>query len=452
MRSINPATGETLAEYRDLSLAEAESRLEGAVAAFAAWCTAPLERRAVVLLATAARLRHERASLARLVTEEMGKPIAQAEAEIDKCAVACEHFATSAPRYLASETIPTDAGKSWVRYDPLGPILAVMPWNFPFWQVFRAAAPALMAGNVIALKHASNVPGCSLAIERLFREAGLPEGGFTALLVTAHVAESLVDHAAIRAVTLTGSENAGISLAGRAGRALKKIVLELGGSDAFIVLADADPSAVAAEAVNARLINNGQSCIAAKRFIVEAPLAERFEWALAHGMARRKMGDPLDRSAEIGPLARADLVDELDRQVRVSIERGARLVTGGTRPTRPGFFYPPTVLANVEPGMPVFDEETFGPVAAVVRARDARHAVELANHSRFGLGASVWTADPARGEALAAELEAGSVFVNGAVKSDPRLPFGGVKRSGFGRELAAAGTREFVNIKTVWIR
>jgi len=386
------------------------------------------------------------------MTQEMGKPIAQAEAEVEKCAWVCEHFADHAERLLAPEPVATDATRSLVRCDPLGPLLAVMPWNFPFWQVFRAAAPALMAGNVMLLKHASNVPGSALAIEGIFREAEFPEGVFATLLVPAATAEALVDHPAISAVTLTGSETAGVSLAGRAGHALKKIVLELGGSDAFIVLADADPSEVASQAVAARLVNNGQSCIAAKRFIVEESIAERFEWAFAHRMARQRMGDPLDRATDLGPLARDDLVDQLDRQVRGSIELGARLVTGGARPALPGYYYPPTVLSDVTPGMPVFDEETFGPVAALVRARDAAHAVELANRSRFGLGASVWTADPARGEALASQIEAGSVFVNGPVKSDPRLPFGGIKRSGYGRELGVAGLREFVNLKTVWVR
>ena len=382
----------------------------------------------------------------------MGKPIAEAEAEVEKCAWTCEFFAEHAERMLAPETVATDASRSGTRYDPLGPVLAIMPWNFPFWQVFRFAAPALMAGNVLVLKHASNVPGCALAIERVFERAGFPEGAFTTLLVPAAVAETIVDHAVIQAVTLTGSEAAGVSLAARAGRALKKTVLELGGSDPFIVLADADPAEAAAQATAARIVNNGQSCIAAKRFIVEEPLAERFETLFAQAMARQRVGDPLDRATQLGPLARADLVDEIDRQVRQSLEMGARLVTGGTRLPRPGFFYAPTVLARVEPGMAVFDEETFGPVAAVVRARDGGHAIELANRSRYGLGASIWTADANRGEALAAEIEAGLVFVNGPVKSDPRLPFGGIKRSGYGRELATAGIREFVNLKTVWVK
>jgi len=320
------------------------------------------------------------------------------------------------------------------------------------WQVFRAAVPALLAGNVVLLKHASNVPGSALAAERVFADAGCPPGVFTTLLIGASAAEALVAHPAIAALTLTGSEAAGIALAARAGAALKKCVLELGGSDAFVVLADADPAHVAAQAVAARTINNGESCITAKRFIVEEPIAERFEWLFAQRMARLRVGDPMDRATELGPLARADLVDALERQVQESVARGARIVTGGSRLARPGSFYAPTVLAHVTPGMPAFDEETFGPVAAVTRARDARHALELANQSRFGLGASVWTSDPARGRELARDLDAGSVFVNGMVRSDARLPFGGIKHSGHGRELSTFGLREFVNVKTVWVR
>jgi len=452
MRLVSPVTGQLLAEVAEHDSAEVERRVQAAARAFPAWSRAGFAARARVLQAAAAALRADRDALARLITEEMGKPIAQSEAEVEKSAWACEHFAAHAERYLASETIATDATRSLVRCDPLGPILAVMPWNFPFWQVFRAAAPALMAGNVMLLKHASNVPGCALAIERLLRDAGLPEGAFAALLIPGPAAEALAEHPAIRGVTFTGSEPAGAALAARAGRAIRPSVLELGGSDAFIVLADADPLAVAAEAVVSRTIAGGQSCIAAKRFIVEAAVYDRFVAAFAERMGRLRLGDPLDRATEIGPLARADLVDTLERQVRESVAAGARLVTGGARPAREGFWYAPTVLAEVVPGMPAFDEETFGPVAAVSRARDVAHAVELANRSRYGLGASVWTGDPARGEALAPELEAGSVFVNGIVKSDPRLPFGGVKRSGYGRELAEAGIRAFVNLKTVWVR
>jgi succinate-semialdehyde dehydrogenase/glutarate-semialdehyde dehydrogenase len=451
MKAINPTTGETLREYPDHSPAEVAQRLERAARAFEAWRRTSFADRARPLRGVAGLLRQRQAELARLMTLEMGKPIAQSESEVEKCAWACEYFADHAEHDLSVETVASDAARSFVRYDPLGPILAVMPWNFPLWQVIRAAAPALMAGNVLVLKHASNVPGCADELERAFADAGYPPAVFQQVRIPGAAAEALVDHAAIRAVTLTGSEAAGMALGARAGRALKKTVLELGGSDPFLVLADADPMQAAIQAAAARILNNGQSCIAAKRFIVERPLAERFEWLLGQRMARLKVGDPLERGTELGPLARPDLVDALERQVQESSRAGARLVTGGARPPRPGAFYAPTVLADVRPGMPAFDEETFGPLAAIIVAGDADDAVRLANQSGFGLGASVWTSDEARGEALARELEAGSVFVNGIVKSDPRLPFGGVKRSGYGRELGLWGIREFVNIKTVWI-
>jgi succinate-semialdehyde dehydrogenase/glutarate-semialdehyde dehydrogenase len=451
MKAINPTTGETLGTYPDHSLAEVAQRLERAEHGFENWRRSSFAERAKLLRAVAAVLRQRQAELAHLMTLEMGKPIAQSESEVEKCAWACDHFAEHAEQDLSVENVASDAARSFVRYDPLGPILAVMPWNFPLWQVIRAAAPALMAGNVLVLKHASNVPGCADGLERAFADAGAPTGVFQQVRIPGAGAEALVDHAAIRAVTLTGSEAAGMALGARAGRALKKTVLELGGSDPFLVLADADPMQAATQAAAARIINNGQSCIAAKRFIVERPLAERFERLLGQRMARLKVGDPLDRATELGPLARPDLVDALERQMRESIRAGARLVTGGARPERAGSFYAPTVLADVRPGMPAFDEETFGPLAAVIVAEDDQDAVHLANQSGFGLGASVWTSDPARGEALAQGLEAGSVFVNGIVKSDPRLPFGGVKRSGYGRELGLWGIREFVNVKTVWI-
>ena len=451
MKAINPTTGETLREYPEHTSAEVTRRLESAARAFADWRRTSFGDRAAPLRAVAAILRQRQAELARLMTLEMGKPIAQSESEVEKCAWACEYFAENAERDLTAQSVTSDAARSFVRYDPLGPILAVMPWNFPLWQVIRAAAPALMAGNVLVLKHASNVPGCADELERVFADAGFPPGVFQQVRIPGAAAEALVDHPAIAAVTLTGSDAAGMALGARAGRALKKTVLELGGSDPFLVLADADPMQAATQAAAARVINNGQSCIAAKRFIVERPLAERFEGLLGQRMARLELGDPLDRATELGPLARPDLVDALERQVQESIQAGARLVTGGARPQRVGFFYAPTVLADVHPGMPAFDEETFGPLAAVIVAQDAPDAVRLANQSGFGLGASVWTSDEARGEALAREIEAGSVFVNGIVKSDPRLPFGGVKRSGYGRELGLWGIREFVNIKTVWI-
>ncbi len=452
MKAINPTTGALLAEYPEPDAAEVERRLAAAEAAFAAWRDTSFGERAARMRLAAAALRDGHDRFARLMTEEMGKPIAAAEAEVEKCAWTCEFFAQHAEGFLAPQAVATDASRSVVRCEPLGPVLAIMPWNFPFWQVFRAAVPALMAGNVIVLKHASNVPGCALAIERIFQGAGFPDGTVSALLLPSARAEALVARPQIRALTLTGSEAAGRSLAARAGAAIKKTVLELGGSDAFIVLADADPDAVAAAAVTARVQNNGESCIAAKRFLVEAPLAERFESAFAERMAALKVGDPLDHATDVGPLARDDLRDTLDRQVEGSLAGGARLLTGGTRLPGSGFFYAPTVLAGVAPGMPAFDEETFGPLAAVTRARDPDEAVALANRSRYGLGASVWTRDPARGEAVAGSLEAGAVFVNGIVKSDPRLPFGGVKCSGYGRELSAAGIREFVNLKTLWVK
>jgi succinate-semialdehyde dehydrogenase/glutarate-semialdehyde dehydrogenase len=352
---------------------------------------------------------------------------------------------------LAPEPVATDASDSYVRFDPLGVVLAIMPWNFPYWQAFRAAVPALAAGNTVALKHASNVTGCALAMDRLWRDAGLPEDAFTVILVQGAEASALAAHTAVAAVTLTGSEPAGASVATIAGRALKKVVLELGGSDPFIVLADADVAHAARQAAAARVINNGESCIAAKRFIVVESVADAFEEALAASLRALRVGDPLDRATDVGPLARPDLVDEVERQVVQSVAKGARLVLGGKRLPGPGNLFPPTLLTRVAPGMPAFDEETFGPLAAVTRARDAADAVGLANRSRFGLGASVWTADVEMARELAAKLEAGAVFVNATVRSDPRLPFGGIKRSGHGRELGRFGIREFVNVKTVWV-
>ena len=451
MRSVNPATGETLREYAEHDEAAVGRMLEVASAAAASWRTTPLAERATFLRRLASSLRARQTECARLMTLEMGKPIAAAEAEVEKCAWVCEYYAEHGPRHLAPEPVATDAARSLVRYEPLGVVLAVMPWNFPFWQLFRCAVPALLAGNPVVLKHASNVPGSALAIAEVFRRAGAPEGVFTALLVPAAMVRRLIEDPAIAAVSITGSEPAGVAVAEAAGRAIKKSVLELGGSDPFIVLADADPLRAASAAVGARTVNNGQSCIAAKRFIVERAVAERFETAFVEGMRALTMGDPMDRAIAIGPLARADLRRELHDQVERSVRAGATLALGGTIPAGPGFFYPPTVLTAVEPGMAAFDEETFGPLAAVTRARDVAHAIRLANASRLGLGASLWTADVTRGEGLAAEIEAGAVFVNGVVKSDPRLPFGGIKRSGYGRELAWHGLREFVNVKTVWV-
>jgi succinate-semialdehyde dehydrogenase/glutarate-semialdehyde dehydrogenase len=454
---INPATEELLEEIPDHAPAEVEARLHAAGEAFARWRRTDMAERGRLMRAAAAALRAGAAGLSGLMTREMGKPIAAAEAEVEKCAVACEHFAEHAARYLAPLPVASDADRSYVRFDPLGAVFAIMPWNFPFWQVFRFAAPALMAGNVGVLKHAANVPGCALAIERVFRDAGFPAGVFTTLLVDNDAAGRVIRHPVIKAVTLTGSERAGTAVASAAGAALKKTVLELGGSDPFVVVPPNGPDAphflraTADEAAKARCINAGQSCIAAKRFIVVGA-AGAFAQHLADAMRRVVVGDPTDRRTQVGPLARADLLDTLHDQVSRSIEAGARLLTGGERLARRGFFYAPTVLADVRPGMSAFDDETFGPVAAVVSAKDAAEAVALANRSRYGLGASIWTTDVDLAERLAGEIESGCVFVNGAVKSDPRLPFGGIKNSGYGRELSDFGIREFVNIKSVWVK
>ncbi len=452
MKTLNPATGEILREYPEHGAAEVERRLAQALVAYKALSRTSFDERGEKLRRAAKALRDGLPAYARLMTEEMGKTIVSAEAEAEKCAWVCEYYAEHAERFLSPERVASDAAESLVRFDPLGPILAVMPWNFPFWQVFRFAAPALMAGNVGLLKHASNVPGCALAIEDIFRRAGFPEGAFSALLIPSSQVEAVIRHPAVQAVTLTGSEPAGRSVAATAGAALKKTVLELGGSDPFLVLADADVPSAASFAAKARAINNGQSCIAAKRFIVEERVAPAFEQALSRAMESLKVGDPMDRATDVGPITREDLLEELHGQVTRAVGQGAKLLTGGRRLAGEGYFYAPTVLAGVEPGMSVFDEETFGPVAAVTRAKDAQDAVRLANLSRFGLGASVWTSDPQRGKALAREIEAGMVFVNGVVKSDPKLPFGGVKASGYGRELGSFGIREFVNIKAVWVR
>ncbi len=451
IESINPATGEVLERFKETSAQELDRALAAAHAAFLEWRTVPFATRAQRMREAARVLRKHQAEYARTMTLEMGKPIVQAEAEVDKCALACEYYAEHAEAFLAEQPRETDASRSYVRFDPLGVVLAVMPWNFPFWQVFRFAAPALMAGNAGLLKHASNVPRSALAIEEVFREAGFPRGLFSTVLVGSSAVAPLIADPRIVAVTLTGSDLAGSKVAEQAGRALKKTVLELGGSDPFIVLSDADLAAAARTAADARLINSGQSCIAAKRFIVVEPVADRFLDRFLDELRSRRMGDPLARETQVGPQARVDLRDALHRQVEESVKRGAKLLLGGKIPAGTGAFYPPTLLAAVDRGMPAFDEETFGPVAAVIRAKDEADAVRLANDSTFGLGASLWTQDRARAERLAAQIEAGAVFVNGVVKSDPRLPFGGIKRSGYGRELSEYGIREFVNIKSVWI-
>ena len=450
-QSVNPATGQLLETFEETSPADLDRILERADAASREWARRPVRERAERLRMAARTLRERKEAYARTMALEMGKPLAQGVGEVEKCAWACEYYAEQGEGFLALQPRSTDASSSYVRFDALGPVFAIMPWNFPFWQVFRFAAPALVAGNAGILKHAPNVSRCALDIEQVFRDAGFPDGLFRAVLLSNEAAGAAIADPRVRAVTLTGSDRAGSQVAEQAGRHLKKTVLELGGSDPFIVLEDADIPRTAETAAEARLINSGQSCIAAKRFIVVERVADRFVQAFAAAMAGRKVGDPLDPSTAIGPQARLDLRANLHRQVEESVGRGARLLLGGRVPDGPGAFYPPTVLVAVEPGMPAFDQETFGPVAAVVRARDEIDVVRLANASPYGLGASVWTAEPERGERIARDLEVGSVFVNGIVKSDPRLPFGGVKRSGYGRELSEYGLREFVNVKTVWV-
>jgi succinate-semialdehyde dehydrogenase/glutarate-semialdehyde dehydrogenase len=450
--SINPATGETIATYERHTPGEIDTRLERAVRAFERWRTTPVGERAATLARVAEVLDADREQLARLVTREMGKPITEARGEIAKCATACRYYATHAARMLRPEVVPMDDARGTVVLDPLGPILAVMPWNFPFWQVFRFVAPALAAGNVGVLKHASNVTGSALAIERVLAAGGVPEGVFQTLVAGADAIPGIIADDRICAVTLTGSEPAGVAVAEAAGRALKKCVLELGGSDPFIVLGDADVPRAASQAALARIVNSGQSCIAAKRFIVVESVAEAFVDALTTAMEALVVGDPEQDATQVGPLARDDLRDEVRRQVERSVASGARLVLGGRPIARPGFFFEPTVLTDVQPGIPAFDEETFGPIAAVVRAHDEAEAVRLANRSRFGLGAAIWTGDVMHAEEMARRLDVGMVFINDLVHSDPRVPFGGVKRSGYGRELSHHGLREFTNVRTISVR
>ena len=454
LASIDPASGRLVARWPADGPAGIEAALRRSAAAFAEWSRASFEARAGVLRRAAALLSAEADDHARMMAEEMGKPLPQGRAEVEKCAWACEHYASIAAAELADQPVETEGFASHVACLPLGPVLAIMPWNFPFWQVLRCAAPNLMAGNTLLLKHASNVQGCARAIESLLRRAGLPEGAFVNVAVEGAAVAALIARPEIAAVTLTGSTQAGRAVGRAAGEALKKSVLELGGSDPYVVLADADVERAAESCVASRLINTGQSCIAAKRFIVVEAVRAGFTEAVVERMRAATQGPPLQQpDVALGPQARADLRDELHAQVEGSVARGARLLLGGRRPPGEGAFYPPTVLDDVRPGVPAFDEETFGPVAAIVPARDEEQALALANAGGFGLGAALFTADTARGARLAAErLEAGSVFVNDFVRSDPRLPFGGIKASGYGRELGTFGLREFVNVKTVCVK
>ncbi len=452
MQNFNPANESPIDTPAFFTPAELAQRVEQAKSAFAIWRKASLSERAIPMKRLAELLIERKSQLASIMTMEMGKPIVAAEAELEKCSLACDFFADNAARFLSQKPAATEASKSYVRFEPLGGILAIMPWNFPFWQVVRFMAPSLMAGNVCLLKHAPNVPQCALAIERICLEAGFPAGVFSSLLVDVTAVPDLLADPFVAAVTLTGSNRAGRAVATEAGKLLRKSVLELGGSDAFIVLADAEVPAVAQIAAQARCINNGQSCIAAKRFIVETPVYDAFVRALADAMSKLKVGDPMERSTEIGPLARLDLLENLHRQVEQTVAAGARLLIGGKRLDRPGFFYPPTVLADVKLGMAAFDEETFGPVAAVMKADHVDHAIKLANASPYGLGCSLWTQNASLAEKFVPEIAAGSVFINETVKSDPRLPFGGIKQSGYGRELSEFGIHEFVNVKSVWIK
>ncbi|HBE28187.1 MAG TPA: NADP-dependent succinic semialdehyde dehydrogenase [Ktedonobacter sp.] len=451
IKTINPTTDEVLETFEAYSQEQINAALDEAHQAFLQWRSTTFAERAKHLHSVAHYLRERKIELARIAVLEMGKTITEAEAEVEKCAWNCDFYAENAERFLADEKVVANAAESYVAFRPLGVILAVMPWNFPYWQVFRFAAPALMAGNTAVLKHASNVSRVALEIERIIQEAGLPKGCLKTVLVPGSETSKLIADPRIAAVTLTGSEAAGVEVAGASGHALKKTVLELGGSDAFIVLEDADLDQAAQVAVTARFQNNGQSCIAAKRFIVVESVAEAFEQKFAANTAKLKVGDPLEHDTKVGPLARKDLRETLDQQVQQAVEQGAKVLIGGKVRAGKGNFYEPTILTNVTPEMSVFTDETFGPVAAVIHARDVEHALELANDTKFGLSSNLWTRNIEQARELAARIEAGGVFINGMTTSDPRLPFGGIKSSGYGRELSAFGIQEFVNVQTVWI-
>lgn len=453
LTSVNPATNEVVNTYPEMSAAQIKSIIGEVNDEFNRWKETSFETRSQLMYNAAKTLRKNVKQYSELMTIEMGKPIAQARAEVEKCAWVCEYYAENAKKFLSDEIIKTEATKSFVTYQPIGIVLAVMPWNFPFWQVFRFAAPNLMAGNTGILKHASNVSGCALAIENVFKEAGFPDNAFRSILVSSKNVNEVISNAHIKAVTLTGSVPAGKAVAALAGSLIKKTVLELGGSDPYVICEDADLELAAKSCVNSRLINAGQSCIAAKRFIVVEKVCDQFEKLFVEFMSSKKMGDPFVETNDLGPQASKILRDELHQQVVRSVEAGAKILLGGYIPEQKGAYYPPTILGNVKSGMPAFDEEMFGPVAAIIKAKDEDEAIELANKSIFGLGATVFTRDFAKGELIAkSKLNAGCCFVNDFVKSDPRLPFGGIKESGYGRELSPFGIKEFVNIKTVYVK
>ena len=452
IQTINPATGDVVKSFGEFTDEKVNQIIDDANEAFIKWRETPFSFRKNLMLNAAKELKSNKLKYADILTLEMGKPIKQSISEVEKCAWVCEYYAENAESILSKEVIESDADESYVRFDPIGIVLAVMPWNFPYWQVFRFAAPALMAGNVGLLKHASNVPMSAMAIEEVFLNAGFPKNVFTNLLISSSKVKLVLNNPLVKAATLTGSENAGKKVAETAGNNLKKTVLELGGSDPFIILADADIETAVEQAVTSRLINNGQSCIAAKRFIVVEEIADQFIELFVEKMKKTKVGDPTDMETELGPIAREDLLVELDEQVKSSVKAGAKILTGGKRLDRVGSYYPATVLSKVKKGMTAYEEELFGPVASVIIADDEDDAIRIANDSDFGLGSSLWTNDIEKANKLAAKIESGSVFINGMVKSDPRLPFGGIKISGYGRELSHYGIKEFVNIKTVWIK
>jgi succinate-semialdehyde dehydrogenase/glutarate-semialdehyde dehydrogenase len=449
--SINPATGGEIKTFESLTDEQIDEKLGLAARAFRRYWKTPFSDRAKKMVRVAEILEEEKEEFARLMTSEMGKTFTAAVAEAEKCAWVCRYYAENAERFLSDEVAETGAARSYVRYQPLGPILAVMPWNFPFWQVFRHVAPGLMAGNVILLKHASNVPQCALAIEDVVLRAGFPEGSFQTLLIGSGKVQAVIDDPRVRGVTLTGSEGAGRQVGSEAGENIKKTVLELGGSDPFIVMPSADLEEAVNTAVTARTLNNGQSCINAKRIIVHGEIADEFERRYVEAMQALKVGDPMDEETDMGPLAMPQILEDVDEQVKKSVEAGAKILTGGKPMDAEGNFYPPTVITDIPEDSPAYKEEIFGPVASLFRARDIDEAVRIANDTSFGLGASAWTNDPEEQETFINEIEAGQVFINSMVASDPRMPFGGVKASGYGRELSVYGLREFVNVKAVWI-